>query len=68
MNKSVPDPSRMLCFNLCFAMDLGGSLFKQGWRGGDDILVVDLCPRAPSLRHRAAQEVFSGVHAEGSLR
>ena len=36
-------------------MDLAISLFKQGLRGGGDILVVDLCPRAPPLRRRLLQ-------------
>ena len=36
-------------------MDLETSLFKQGWRGGGDILVVDLCLRAPPLRRRLLQ-------------
>ena len=36
-------------------MDLGTSLFKRGYRGGDGILVVDLCPRAPPLRRRLLQ-------------
>ena len=35
--------------------DLETSLFKQGWRGGDGILVVDLCPRALPLRRRLLQ-------------
>ena len=36
-------------------MDLETNLFKQGWRGGSDILVVDLCPRAPLLRRPLLQ-------------
>ena len=36
-------------------MDLETSLFKQGWRGGGGIHVVDLCPRAPPLRRRLLQ-------------
>ena len=36
-------------------MDLETSLFKQGWCGGGDILVVDLCPQAPPLRRRLLQ-------------
>jgi hypothetical protein len=31
---------------LSSAMDLGGSMFKRGWCGGDNILVVELCPWA----------------------
>jgi hypothetical protein len=39
---------------LWLEMDLGGSLFKRGWYGGG-ILVVNLFPRAPSLRWRWLQ-------------
>ena len=40
---------------LWLGMDLETSLFKQGWRGGGGILVVDLCPWAPPLRRRLLQ-------------
>ena len=36
-------------------MNLETSLFKQEWRGGGGILVVDLCPRASPLRRRLLQ-------------
>ena len=40
---------------LWLGMDLKISLFKQGWRGGGGILVVDTCPRAPPLRRHLLQ-------------
>lgn len=36
-------------------MDLGSSLLKQGWCGGGNILVGDMCPRAPPLQRRLIQ-------------
>ena len=49
------DPSLTRPSVLWLGMDLETSLFKQGWCGGGDILVVDLCPRAPPLRRRLLQ-------------
>jgi hypothetical protein len=49
-NKEVADPSLTRHLALWSAIDLKTSLLKREWRGGDDILVVDLCPRAPPLR------------------
>ena len=66
MNKSFLDSYPMRCSTLWSAMDLDFSLLKRGWRGGGDILVVDLCPRTSSLRrwslqHRSgAWEDFQG--------
>ncbi|VAI43182.1 unnamed protein product [Triticum turgidum subsp. durum] len=50
---SYPTPTRQSVLSL--GMDLESSLFKQGWYSGGGILVVDLCPRAPSLRQRLLQ-------------
>ena len=55
LNKEAPGSSPARRSSLCSVMDLGTSLFKQGYRGGDGILVVDLCPRAPPLRRRLLQ-------------
>ena len=55
LNKDSLDPSLTRSSVLWLGMDLKTSLFKQGWRGGDDILVVDLCPRAPPLQRRLLQ-------------
>ena len=49
------DPSLTRLSVLWLGMNLETSLFKQGWRGGGGILVVDLCPRASSLRRRLLQ-------------
>ena len=54
LNKDSSDPSLTRPLVLWLGMDLKTSLFKQGWRGGGDILVVDLCPRA-LLRRRLLQ-------------
>ena len=48
LNKDSSDPFLTRPLVLWLGMDLETSLFKQGWRGGGGILVVDLCPRAPS--------------------
>ncbi|EMS60279.1 Cytochrome P450 71A1 [Triticum urartu] len=45
---SYATPTRQSVLSL--GMDLESSMFKQGWYSGGGILVVDLCPRAPSLR------------------
>ena len=50
LNKDSSDPFLTRPLVLWLGMDLETSLFKQGWRGGGGILVVDLCPRAPPLR------------------
>ena len=50
LNKDSSRPSA-----LWLEIDLETSLFKQGWRGGSGIFVVDLCPRAPPLRRRLLQ-------------
>ena len=55
LNKVSSDPTPTRRSVLWLGMDLAISLFKQGLRGGGDILVVDLCPRAPSLRRRLLQ-------------
>ena len=55
LNKYSSDPSLTRSSVLWLGMDLETSLFKQGWRGGGGILVVDLCPRAPPLRRRLLQ-------------
>jgi hypothetical protein len=55
LNKEAPDSSLARRSSLWSVMDLGTSLFKRGYRGGGGILVVDLCPRAPSLRRRLLQ-------------
>ena len=55
LNKDSSDPSLTRPSVLWLGMDLETSLFKQGWRGGGGILVVDLCPRAPPLRRRLLQ-------------
>ena len=55
LNKDSSDPFLTRPSVLWLGMDLETSLFKQGWRGGGGILVVDLCPRAPSLRRRLLQ-------------
>jgi hypothetical protein len=47
MNKSDPLPPSMRGSTLWLAMDLDGSLFKRRWCGGNGILMVNLCPRAP---------------------
>ena len=54
LNKDSSDPSLTRPSVLWLGMDLETSLFKQGWRGGGDILVVDRCPRA-LLRRRLLQ-------------
>ena len=55
LNKDSSDPSLTRPSVLWLGMDLETSLFKQGWRGGGGILVVDMCPRAPPLRRRLLQ-------------
>ena len=55
LNKDSSNPSLTRPSVLWLGMDLETSLFKQGWRGGGGILVVDLCPRAPPLRRRLLQ-------------
>ena len=55
LNKDSLDPSLTRPSVLWLGRDLETSLFKQGWRGGGDILVVDMCPRAPPLRRRLLQ-------------
>ena len=55
LNKDSSDPSLTRSSVLWLGMNLETSLFKQGWRGGGGILVVDLCPRAPPLRRRFLQ-------------
>ena len=55
LNKVSLDPTPTRRSVLWLGMDLAISLFKQGLRGGGDILVVDLCPRAPPLRRRLLQ-------------
>ena len=55
LNKDSSDPFLTRPLVLWLGMDLETSLFKQGWRGGGGILVVDLCPRAPPLRRRLLQ-------------
>ena len=55
LNKDFSDPSLTRPSVLWLGMDLETSMFKQGWRGGGGILVVDLCPRAPLLRQHLLQ-------------
>ncbi|XP_073352125.1 polygalacturonase-like [Aegilops tauschii subsp. strangulata] len=50
---SVPTPTRQSV--LWLGMDLESNLFKQGLCSGECILLVDLCPRASSLRRRLLQ-------------
>ena len=49
LNKVFLDPTPTRRPVLLLGMDLKISLFKQGWHGGD-ILVVDLYSRTPPLR------------------
>ena len=55
LNKDSSDPFLTRPSVLWLGMDLETSLFKQGWRDGGGILVVDLCPRAPPLHRRLLQ-------------
>ena len=55
LNEVSSDPTPMRRSVLWLGMNFEISLFKQGWRGGGGILVVDLCPRAPPLRWRLLQ-------------
>ena len=55
LNKDSSDPSLTRPSVMWLGMNLETSLFKQGWRGGGGILVVDLCPRVPPLRRRLLQ-------------
>jgi hypothetical protein len=55
LNKDSSDPSLTRPSVVWLGMDLKTSMFKQGWRGGDGILVVDLCPWAPPLRRHLLQ-------------
>ena len=54
-NKEALDSSLARRSSLWLVKDLETSLFKQGCRGGGGILVVNICPRALSLRRRLLQ-------------
>ncbi|KAE8781731.1 Speckle-type POZ protein [Hordeum vulgare] len=54
LNNDYSNPFLMRSSILWLGMDLE-TMFKQGWRGGGDILVADLCPRAPPLQRRLLQ-------------
>ena len=55
MNKEASDPSPVRQSSLLSVKDMRTTLFKRGCHGGGDILVVNMCPRAPPLRRRLLQ-------------